>query len=353
MGHKGTVFVGMSGGVDSSVAAYLLKQEGYDVVGVFIKVWQPDFLRCHWEDERLDAMRVAAHLEIPFLTCDAEEVYRRDVADYFIEAYRRGDTPNPDVMCNTHVKFGAFHRFAKERGADHIATGHYARLMSVDGKPLLLSAVDQTKDQTYFLWNAPEEALADTIFPLGGLHKDEVRAIARKAGIPTAAKRDSQGICFLGQVDVREFLAHYMTLVPGKVLDTDGSVVGTHSGALIYTLGQRHGFTVSEGKDAPHYVIARDLEANTITISSERPEHTAGEELELRSLRQFRTLEAGERLRAQTRYHGPVVPVEVISIKGDAATVRPLMPLEEPAPGQSVVLLDDGAIVAGAVVSRA
>ncbi|HMA78461.1 MAG TPA: tRNA 2-thiouridine(34) synthase MnmA, partial [Candidatus Paceibacterota bacterium] len=204
-----TVFVGLSGGVDSSVAAARLKKQGYRVVGVFIKVWHPDWLVCNWEQERLDAMRVAAHLEIPFLTCDAEQAYKDDVATYFIEEYRTGRTPNPDVMCNQQVKFGRFLEFARAQGADYIATGHYVQRVDTEAGIELHRGVDTGKDQSYFLWSLTANQLEQSLFPVGSSTKAEIRTEAETLQLPVAAKKDSQGICFLGQVDIPEFLSHY------------------------------------------------------------------------------------------------------------------------------------------------
>jgi tRNA-uridine 2-sulfurtransferase len=342
-----TVFVGMSGGVDSSVAAYLLQKAGHEVVGVFIKVWQPSFLRCHWEDERLDAMRAAAKLNIPFLTCDAEEAYRTDVAEYFIREYGAGRTPNPDVMCNRHVKFGAFHQFAKREGATRIATGHYAR--AEQGS--LLRGVDPKKDQSYFLWNAPKDALADTLFPLGTLTKDEVRAIARSAGLPNAAKRDSQGICFLGDVDIEEFLGHYLTLTAGDVLDQSGNVIGAHKGAMLYTLGQRHGFTLAH-EHAPLFVIARDISKNTITVGPQKPMHAKGALLRLCDTQAFKAIVPGAQHVAQFRYHGPEVKVSIERIERSGILLSLVDSVEAPAAGQSVVLYDHDAVVLGGIMAE-
>ena len=266
---KETVFVGLSGGVDSSVTAKRLIDAGKNVVGVFIKTWQPDFLVCNWEAERLDAMRVSAHLGIPFLTCDAVETYRDGVAMYMIEEYKRGRTPNPDVMCNQHVKFGTFLDFALNHGADKIATGHYARVHEENGVYHLLRGRDHNKDQSYFLWTLTQEQLSHTYFPIGDSQKYVVREEAQKAGLMTYAKKDSQGICFLGEVDIKEFLSHYVTVEKGDVLDESGNIIGHHDGALYYTLGQRHGFIIKTKNIAssPQYVISKDLTRNTLTVS--------------------------------------------------------------------------------------
>jgi tRNA-specific 2-thiouridylase len=200
-----TVFVGVSGGVDSSVSAALLKDAGYTVVGVFIRTWTPDFIECTWREERRDAMRVCAHLGIPFLECDAEEAYKKGVADYMIEEYKKGNTPNPDVMCNREVKFGVFWEFAKAHEADFIATGHYAL-----NQYQLERSKDTAKDQTYFLWTLTQDDLEHTLFPIGHLEKKEVRKLAEKYKLPTATKKDSQGVCFLGPLDMKDFLKHYI-----------------------------------------------------------------------------------------------------------------------------------------------
>ena len=264
-----TVFVGVSGGVDSSVAAALLKDQGYNVVGVFIRTWSPDFIECTWRDERRDAMRVCAHLDIPFLECDAEEAYKKGVADYMIEEYKKGNTPNPDVMCNRMVKFGVFWQFAKENGADYIATGHYAvkelreKLFSLKQSP------DKSKDQSYFLWTLTQDDLSHTLFPVGHLEKKEVRKLAEKYKLPTALKKDSQGVCFLGPLDMKDFLKHYIETKKGDVLNEKGEVIGSHDGAIFFTLGERHGFNIFKNEDnsKPLYVVEKNIEKNIITVS--------------------------------------------------------------------------------------
>ena len=275
------IFVGLSGGVDSSVSAALLLAQGADVTGVFIKGWYPPFLNCDWKSERRDAMRVAAHLGIPFLTCDAEDSYKQHVIDYMIAEYKAGRTPNPDVMCNKYVKFGTFFDFAMEHGADYIATGHYAQVlefqisnskflnkenMSVE----LLKGKDVNKDQSYFLWAVPKEQLEKTLFPIGELEKSDVRKLASKYKLFTSEKKDSQGLCFLGKVDLENFLSHYIPKNEGDVLDSVGEKIGTHKGVHLYTLGERHGFITvkNRAEEEPLYVTSKDIESNTITVSS-------------------------------------------------------------------------------------
>ncbi len=200
------VYVGLSGGVDSSVAATLLKKEGYDVRGVFIKIWHPDLIGCDWKDEMRDAMRVAAHLEIPFEMVDLADVYREKVIQYMTDSYKKGETPNPDVMCNTYVKFGVFYDWAINNGADFVATGHYAQIEENEGEFKMLAGIDNSKDQSYFLWNIRKECLQKMLLPIGKYTKKEVREIAEKNNLPTAKKADSQGLCFIGDVDLKSFL---------------------------------------------------------------------------------------------------------------------------------------------------
>lgn len=265
--EKKKVFLGMSGGVDSSVSAVLLLKAGYDVTGVFIRVWQPEDSECTWKDERRDAMRVAAHLHIPFITLDLRKEYKEGVVDYMISEYKAGRTPNPDVMCNRQVKFGAFWKWAKTVGADYIATGHYAQV--VDGQ--MLEGADVLKDQSYFLWTLEKEELQHVLFPVGHLQKPEVRKIAEQEGLPVFDKKDSQGVCFIGHIDMKEFLKGYIETQKGDVIDTQGHVIGLHEGALLYTLGERHGFTLFKQDTAQKrtYIIAKDIVKNTLTVSDD------------------------------------------------------------------------------------
>lgn len=347
---KPLVFVGLSGGVDSSVAAARLLGQGYRVVGVFIKVWQPDFLKCDSEAERLDAMRVAAHLKIPFLTLDAAEEYKREVGDYFINEYLAGRTPNPDVMCNRHVKFGAFWKFAKEQGADFIATGHYARVDKSDDGYRLLRGVDNNKDQSYFLWTLTQADLEHVLFPVGDSPKEVIRQEAEKLGLPTAIKKDSQGICFLGHVDIKEFLSHFTTLETGDVLNEDGNVIGAHEGALIYTLGQRHGFTVfGEAGREPHYVIGKDVKANTITVSIKPPVFDNTDGASLGSLNCIRGKDLSGQVEAQLRYRQTPFKAELKQTGGELK-VYPTDTIETPAVGQSMVFYDQDVCLGGGVV---
>lgn len=266
------VYVGLSGGVDSAVSAALLKSAGYDVTGVFIKIWQPTFLECTWERDRLDAMRVAVALGIPFEEIDLSREYEASVISDLIHSYQSGITPNPDVVCNERIKFGSFYDWARGRGADYVATGHYARAERRGGEYALLRGVDVEKDQSYFLYRIDREHLPHVLFPVGNLKKTDVRRIAATYDLPVKGKHDSQGLCFVGEVSMAEFLQRYIPVRRGPVVDTRGLRIGEHEGAPLYTIGQRHGFTVEAGgkKAAPHFVTRIDVAANTLVVSSER-----------------------------------------------------------------------------------
>lgn len=347
------VFVGLSGGVDSSVAALRLKKRGFDVVGVFIKVWQPDFLECDSEKDRLEAMRAAAHLGIPFLTLDAAEEYKKDVGDYFINEYLKGRTPNPDVMCNRYVKFGVFWKFAKAHGADFIATGHYAQVLSEGTSYKLLQGKDPAKDQSYFLWTLTEEDLSHTLFPVGDSLKEEIRKEAAEAGLLNADRKDSQGICFLGHVDIPDFLAHFVDLKEGNVLDKSGEIIGTHRGALVYTLGQRQGFQikVSGGMTTPHYVIAKDLDENTITVDTTPPIVNENTAIKLENVNWLGNKTTTKMiLGARFRYRQKPVKVELQKTT-EQWCVIPLEDTSLPDSGQSVVFYRDDELLGGGVVA--
>lgn len=309
------IFVGLSGGVDSAVSAALLKQAGAQVTGVFIKGWYPPGMPCTWAAERRDAMRVAARLHIPFLTLDASAEYKKHVIDYLLAEYRAGRTPNPDVMCNREVKFGAFYRFAKERGADAIAMGHYR---------------SGEKDQSYFLWAVPKDVLQATLFPVGNMEKEKVRALAKKFNLPVAEKRDSQGICFLGAVSVKEFLEKEF---------------GNDNPALLYTIGQR----------APGgYVIGKDVGKKEITVSEARA--LGAREVRFTDANWHASIVQHQVLHitAQTRYRGPRSAGRV---EGDRfiRKVTPYKakesPYEMPAPGQSIVFYQGDELVGGGIIA--
>lgn len=345
MNKKQTIFVGISGGVDSSVAAYMLKEQGYDVQGIFVKTWAPDWLPCTWVEEKRDAMRICAALGIRFHFLDASEAYKQGVAEYMIAEYKAGRTPNPDVLCNKVIKFGAMWQYAKEHGADGIATGHYAR--SEDG--ILKKGIDPLKDQSYFLWMIEKDLLNRIHFPIGHLRKDAVRRIAQKAGLFTATKKDSQGICFLGDVDMKDFLRHYIDEKPGTVLNEKGEVVGEHDGVWFYTLGERHGFRITEKNTErqPYYIVGKDIDTNTLTVSNTpKQERTAGEvTIALRDTNWFVDPERGGKYIAQIRYHGTVADVEMVDPKTVQLSIAEAIPL-----GQSMVIYQGEKVIGGGVI---
>lgn len=338
-----TVFVGLSGGVDSAVSAALLKIAGYNVVGAFIKIWRPEFIDCPWQKDRLDAMRVCAALEIPFKEIDLSDEYKRAVIDDMVANYARGITPNPDVLCNRHIKFGAFASWAFENGADYVATGHYAQ--NSDGT--LARGKDANKDQSYFLWQLTKEDLKRALFPVGGMPKSDVRALAGRFNLPVASKKDSQGLCFVGDITMRDFLAHYIKLTKGTVVTTAGEVIGEHDGTALYTLGERHGFrlTARQPDEKPHFVVALDVAANTITVSTDRKD-AMRRTVELVDINWIGEVpEKGARLTAQARYRES--PISCI-VDGSKVTFD--MPHLAP-PGQSLVLYDGDKVVGGGIIS--
>lgn len=333
------VFVGLSGGVDSAVSAALLKRAGYNVTGVFIKVWQPDFMPCTWREERRDAMRVAIALDIPFLFLDFEAEYKKGVVDKMIDEYKRGRTPNPDVLCNKEVKFGSFWKKAKELGADFVATGHYAfNKLEVDSYKLI-EGKDKEKDQSYFLWTIKQEDLAHVLFPVGHLEKSEVRKLAHEFKLPVADKKDSQGICFIGDVTMEEFLTHFISVKMGKALDLKGEVVGTHRGAIYYTIGERRGFEVTK-KDSDagaYYIVSKDIEANTITVSNKEKEiiSKSPKKVAIKNVNWI-TEPPGPKIHARIRHRGEKFPV-TLSLSGKTLAVEFANPVRGLSLGQSIV----------------
>lgn len=348
---KKKVFVGLSGGVDSSVSAALLQSQGYEVSGVFIKVWQPDFYECNWKEDRLDAMRVCAKLGIPFFTLDLEKEYKKEVVDYMIAEYKAGRTPNPDVMCNKHVKFGGFFDWAMEKGADYVATGHYAK---TDKNHNLIAGKDKNKDQSYFLWTLTPKQLSKTIFPVGNIEKPEVRKLAKKFGLPTAEKKDSQGLCFIGKVDMAEFLKHFVNTREGNVLNTQGEVIGTHQGSVLYTIGQRHGFAITKHapNDGRSFVVSKNLKDNTITVSNKEIKDETTREITISNLNWTTGLapKLGEKYEARIRYRQPLSECAIGKIDNKTCVVNFKKSQKAPAPGQSLVLYQGEVCLGGGII---
>lgn len=338
------VYVGMSGGVDSSLTAALLKEQGYDVTGVYMKNWTQDMpgLKCPWADDLADAKRVAVQLGIDFLVFDFEKEYKHKVVDYMIEEYKLGRTPNPDIMCNQEVKFRLFLDAALEHGADMIATGHYAR--THEGK--LQLATDTNKDQTYFLYRVTGEALAKTLFPLGEYTKPEVRKMAEERGLYTAAKKDSQGICFVGQIGIRDFLSQYVTQVPGAIIDKQtGEKVGMHDGAIFYTLGQRHGLDVGGG--LPYYVVGKDMDKNEVYVSRDLGDDALWKkDITLTSVHWINDAPNDGEYQIRVRHRAPLATAR---LEGD--TLHLADSQRAVTAGQSVVIYKDDICLGGGIVA--
>ena len=322
------VFVGLSGGVDSSVSAALLKEAGAEVTGVFIKGWYPPGMPCTWAAERRDAMRVAASLHIPFVTLDASEEYKKGVIDYLLREYALGKTPNPDVMCNREVKFGAFYEFARTHGADYVATGHYAKCKEAN----LYRGRDLDKDQSYFLWAVPKEALTRTLFPVGHLRKEDVRKEAERRSLPVAQKKDSQGICFLGSISVEEFLLKELGSDEGQAVNEGGEAVGVHNGSTLHTLGER--IALKDAAPGPWYVVKKDLDKNILTVSKERLTDSFKDTILLCDTNWLTEVPDGT-YEAQYRYHGPVITGSFSAAENSFIPDANTEPL---ASGQSLVL---------------
>lgn len=371
MSAKQKVLLGMSGGVDSSVSAVLLLEQGYEVIGGFMKNWsdgeEGDKDDCGWKAERRDAMRVAAQLGIPFHTFDFEQEYRARVYEYMIAEYKAGRTPNPDVLCNKYMKFDLFLRAADELGCDFVATGHYARVTrDADGIAHLLAGVDANKDQSYFLCQLTQAQISRALFPVGNLEKREVREIARAHGLFVADKKDSQGICFVGKVAMSDFLGERIAEHPGNIVTTDGTVLGQHKGFEFYTVGQREGLGVggrSGGSSEPLYVVARRPETNEVVVAV--GDHDPA--LFQSSLRAVQLTETrpdvllsyvGKKISARIRYRQPLASCTIISLlpypdfapMDRVAAVRFDDPQRAVAPGQFVAFYDGKELLGSGVI---
>ena len=338
--------MGLSGGVDSSVAALLLKQQGREVIGVYMKNWSQDLpgMKCPWEEDYRDAKRVAVQLGIDFKVYDFEKEYRHKVVDYMIREYKSGRTPNPDIMCNQEVKFKLFLETAIDDGADFIATGHYAKVKN--GK--LLRAKDENKDQTYFLYRISKDALSKVLFPLGNLTKKEVKEIAKKHGLVSANRKESMGICFVGNVGIKEFLGQYLAEKPGEIIDQNGRVVGEHEGAAFYTIGQRHGLSVGGG--LPYYVTGKNMKKNEVYATTDlQDERLWSKQINLADAHWLN--EPTGKISVRTRHRAPLIAVKKLNkLSNLTAAVELEEEVRALTPGQSAVFYSGERVLGGGIV---
>lgn len=352
------VVVGMSGGVDSSVTALLLKQQGYDVVGIFMKNWDDtdEFGHCTAEEDSEDVRRVCEQIGIPYYTVNFERQYYDKVFTYFLDEYKRGRTPNPDVMCNREIKFGDFLQRATELGADYLATGHYARVeRRADGVTKLLRGVDSNKDQTYFLSALNQRQLAKAMFPIGHLPKPEVRRIAEEAGLYTAKKKDSTGVCFIGERNFKTFLSGYLPAQSGDMVDIrNGEKKGRHDGLMYYTLGQRQGLGIGgSGSGEPWFVADKDLERNILyVVQGEQHPSLYSVSLTASGMNWIVPAAYSDPLRctAKFRYRQPDQGVTVKMQEDGSALIIFDKPQKAITPGQAVVLYDGEVCLGGGTI---
>ena len=348
-----TVYVGMSGGVDSSVSALLLKQQGYKVVGVYMKNWSQDLpgMKCPWAEDLADAKRVAVKLGIDFEVWDFEKEYHEKVVDYMLSEFEAGNTPNPDIMCNQEIKFKLFYEKAMKAGADFIATGHYARIL--DDK-ILARAVDESKDQTYFLYRISEEALAHTIFPIGEMLKKDVKKLAEENGLHNAYKKESMGVCFVGEVGMKDFLKSYIDIKPGEIREVETEkVVGHHEGAVFYTIGQRHGLYISGNAGEintglPYYVVKKDLTNNIVYVSRNiNSDLVWTDKINLKEvvIRTEQFIPRVASVQVRLRHLGELIPAK---LEGDTLVFE--NKIKKPAAGQSAVFYDGEICLGGGII---
>lgn len=346
----------MSGGVDSSVAAYLLKEAGYEVIGVFMKNWDEKDEEgvCTATYDYDDVSKVADNLGIPYYTVNFEKEYWDNVFEYFLDEYRKGRTPNPDIMCNQEIKFNAFLKYALKVEADYIAMGHYAQIEEIDGKYFLKRGEDENKDQSYFLSRITEDALKKTLFPVGHLNKTQVRKIAEEQNIATWDKKDSTGVCFIGEKDFDEFLDKFLFTKEGDIVDIEGEKIGTHTGLMHYTLGQRKGIGIGGvGTGEPFFVAGKDLEKNLLYVA----QGEENEALYFKSLvgeKPFFITEEPEfpfRCTAKFRYRQSDIDV-VIDKVGDELIVEFDSPVKAVTPGQSAVFYDGDLCLGNAIIKN-
>lgn len=347
------VLVGLSGGVDSAVSAYLLIKAGFQVEGVFMKNWSSTtglkYSDCPWLQDRRDALRVAAHLNIPLHTVDFEKDYEAKVLKYFFSEYKAGRTPNPDVMCNKEIKFKLLYNWAMANGFDYLATGHYAQILKQGGKTFLGTSKDIKKDQTYFIYNLEANQLDHLLFPVGGFNKTQIKAIAKKSGLPNADRKESMGLCFVGKIRLNDFLAQKVKPKPGRIVDTNGKVLGKHNGLHTFTIGQRHGIKIASS--TPYYVARKDIK-NNLLIVTQNPNDPLlyTKQVELNSLHLIHLLPNKNKVLARFRHQGQLIKAE-LDIKSKQ---KALIIFEEPqkalASGQSIVLYQKNMCLGGGVI---
>jgi tRNA-specific 2-thiouridylase len=356
------IVVGLSGGVDSAVAAMLLKDAGADIHALHMTNWEDDEGYCTAAADLQDARRICERLDVPLHHVNFAREYRERVFEHFLSEYRAGRTPNPDVLCNREIKFGVFRNYAKRLGAERIATGHYARIRYVDGTAQLWKAADRHKDQSYFLHAVSDAALAETLFPLGELSKGEVRGIARDRDLNVYDKKDSTGICFIGERPFREFLAQYLPARPGPIRTPNGRTLGEHAGLMYYTIGQRQGLGIGglqDAGDAPWYVAAKDLNDNALIVVQGEHPLLYSDELDATAASWIaqppEALRRAELLscRAKVRYRQTDRDCTVGSSPDGRLTVSFDEPQRAVAPGQSVVFYEGERCLGGAVIDRA
>ncbi|MDE1891573.1 MAG: tRNA 2-thiouridine(34) synthase MnmA [Betaproteobacteria bacterium] len=345
------VIVGMSGGVDSSVTALLLQKQGFEVIGLFMKNWEDDE-ECNAREDLVDAASVADLLGIEIEAVNFSQEYQERVFHNFLTEYRAGRTPNPDILCNSEIKFKAFLDHAYTLGADYIATGHYARVREVNGQFQLLKGLDPSKDQSYFLYRLNQDQLKNTLFPVGELHKSQVREIAKEAGLPTASKKDSTGICFIGERPFREFLQRYLPKEPGPMMTPDGKEVGVHQGLMYYTIGQRQGLGIG-GAGEPWFVADKIVEKNTlIVVQGHDHPLLLKESLSAQDVSWISgTLpSANQTLSAKTRYRQQDAQCNLIS-SNEGFTLSFKEPQWAITPGQSAVLYSNEICLGGGIIN--
>jgi len=355
-----SVIVGMSGGVDSAVAAFLLKEQGYDVQCVFMKNWEDDDdeFYCSSEEDYSDALQVCNLLDLMLYSINFSKEYRENVFSYFLTEYKSGRTPNPDVLCNKEIKFKFFLDYALKLGAEKIATGHYAKIEKKNDKYHLLKGIDTQKDQSYFLYLLGQKELSKTIFPLGNLTKDEVRKIACNNNFPNSAKKDSTGICFIGERDFKSFLQQYLPTQPGEIVTSDGKIVGKHDGLMYYTLGQRKGIGLGGGygeTEEPWYVVKKDLENNHLIIGQGH-DHPGlyNKKIEVGQLHWIsdKITDFPFKCTAKIRYRQKDEECRIDSVEDGLATVSFIENQFAPTPGQSVVIYNGEQCLGGGIIEN-